>query len=406
MDKYPLAKIPNVVFFQEGPGVRNTQYTSSGVKLLNVANLQEGQIDLSTSERYISNEEAYGKYKHFLVDDGDFIIASSGIKVEYFERKMGFIDQSHLPLCMNTSTIRFKALDNDKLCLRFFMYCLKTDFFKEQLQRQITGSAQLNFGPSHLKKMSIPLPSLSEQQHIAYKLDLVCGILAKQKRQYKLFDDLVKSKFNEMFGDPVTNPMSWETKKLDSLGRVGSSRRVFTTELLDNGIPFYRGTEVAKLSLGEVVQPKYYISETHYEELKKATGVPSIGDLLLPSICAKGEVWKVDTDTPFYFKDGRVLWIQLNSSDVDSEYLCYALSRKLISDFGELASGTTFAEMKIVLLKNIRLLVPPIEIQKRFATFMKATEKTKAKLKAEIEQTETLYKALMQKYFGDKEAAA
>ena len=68
--------IPELLFFQEGPGVRNTQYTDSGVKLLNVANLVDGKIDLSTSDRYISEEEAYGKYAHFLVEDGDFIIDS------------------------------------------------------------------------------------------------------------------------------------------------------------------------------------------------------------------------------------------------------------------------------------------------------------------------------------------
>ena len=69
--------LTDVVWFQEGPGVRNTQYTDSGVKLLNVANLVDGKVDLTTSSRYISKEEAYGKYKHFLVDQGDFIIASS-----------------------------------------------------------------------------------------------------------------------------------------------------------------------------------------------------------------------------------------------------------------------------------------------------------------------------------------
>ena len=87
---------PEVVWFQEGPGVRNTQYTNSGVKLLNVANLVDGKVDLSNTDRYISEEEAYGKYKHFLVDDGDFIIASSGIKVEYFDKKMGFISETQI----------------------------------------------------------------------------------------------------------------------------------------------------------------------------------------------------------------------------------------------------------------------------------------------------------------------
>ena len=129
MDK-KWVKIPEVLFFQEGPGVRNTQYTSEGVKLFNVANLVDGKVDLSTSDRYISKEEAYGKYKHFLCDAGDFIVASSGIKVEYIDKKMGFIDESMLPLCMNTSTIRFKVLNPDELRIKYFMYYLKSGHFK------------------------------------------------------------------------------------------------------------------------------------------------------------------------------------------------------------------------------------------------------------------------------------
>lgn len=148
-----LVDLPDVVFFQEGPGVRNNQYTTSGVKLLNVANLQDGRIVLDNTDRYISEDEAYGRYQHFLVDEGDLIIASSGIKVEYFDKKMGFVEKHHLPLCLNTSTIRFKSLDNSVLDIRYFMYFLKSNYFKKQLSRLITGSAQLNFGPSHLKKL-------------------------------------------------------------------------------------------------------------------------------------------------------------------------------------------------------------------------------------------------------------
>ena len=113
--KKTWVNIQDVLFFQEGPGVRNTQYATEGVKLLNVANLVDGKVDLSTSDRYISEEEAYGKYKHFLCNEGDFVIASSGIKVEYIDKKMGFIDKSMLPLCMNTSTIRFRVLDENQL---------------------------------------------------------------------------------------------------------------------------------------------------------------------------------------------------------------------------------------------------------------------------------------------------
>ena len=185
--------IADVLFFQEGPGVRNTQYTTSGVKLLNVANLVDGKVDLSKSDRYISEEEAYGKYRHFLCDDGDFVIASSGIKVEYIDKKMGFVDASMLPLCMNTCTIRFKVLDENQLRIRYFMYYLKSKHFKEQLTKQITGSAQLNYGPSHLKKMIMPLIDITVQDEIISCMDKLQSIIETRQRELIELDRLMKS---------------------------------------------------------------------------------------------------------------------------------------------------------------------------------------------------------------------
>ena len=203
---WQIKKLPEVVFFQEGPGVRNNQYTQTGVKLLNVANLVEGQVVLENTNRYISEEEAYGKYNHFLVDEGDLIIASSGIKVEYFDKKMGFVKKEHLPLCMNTSTIRFKSLDNGNLNLKYFSYFLKSIYFKKQIARLITGSAQLNFGPSHLKQIDVIVPPINIQNNIVNILDKSKYLIDKRKEQIESLDELVKSKFIEIFGDPVSNP--------------------------------------------------------------------------------------------------------------------------------------------------------------------------------------------------------
>ena len=196
--KKTWVNIPDVLFFQEGPGVRNTQYTKKGVKLLNVANLVDGKVDLSTSDRYISEEEAYGKYKHFLCDAGDLIVASSGIKVEYIDKKMGFIEKSMLPLCMNTSTIRFKVLDKNKLHIRYFMYYLKSQNFKGQLAGEITGSAQLNYGPSHLKKMKMPLVDIAVQNEIVHQMDKVQKIIDMRHLELLHLDNLIKARLNKI----------------------------------------------------------------------------------------------------------------------------------------------------------------------------------------------------------------
>jgi type I restriction enzyme S subunit len=160
---WEMKLLSDVSWFQEGPGVRTSQFTSAGIKLLNGTNIYKGKLLLDSTSRYISELEAYGPYAHFLVDEGDIVIASSGITIDKFEEKISFVRKEHLPICMNTSTIRFKICNNllDPLFLYYFFMCKK---FKDQLGAQATGSAQLNFGPSHMEKVEIFIPNDKNEQ--------------------------------------------------------------------------------------------------------------------------------------------------------------------------------------------------------------------------------------------------
>ena len=164
--KWEVKKLGEICWYQEGPGVRNYQFTASGVKLLNGTNISNGKVMLDTTNRYISEKEAFGWYKHFLVDEGDILIASSGVTIDRFHEKVAFASSNNLPLCMNTSTIRLKV--NLKLLDKYLYFFLQSNLFKNQIGKQATGSAQLNFGPSHLKKIDIDFPpSIEEQTAIA-----------------------------------------------------------------------------------------------------------------------------------------------------------------------------------------------------------------------------------------------
>jgi len=155
---FPQVKLNDAFWFQEGPGVRKWQFTQSGIKLLNVANiLKNGSLDLSKTERYLSVEEVDHKYSHFLADPGDLVIASSGISIEedgFLKTRGAFVKEHHIPLCMNTSTIRFKSFEGIS-DLSFLRHWLQSFEFRSQITREVTGIAQKNFGPSHLKKLSI-----------------------------------------------------------------------------------------------------------------------------------------------------------------------------------------------------------------------------------------------------------
>jgi len=162
-------RISEVCWFQEGPGVRKHQFTQSGVKLLNGTNIQEGKLDLENTNKFISEDEAFGLYSHFLVDENDILIACSGVSIDKFHEKVTVAKVFHLPLCMNTSTMRFKV-KKGYLDQGYFIQFLKSKRFKEQISGKATGSAQLNFGPSHVTMVEINLPGIEIQNTIGQVL--------------------------------------------------------------------------------------------------------------------------------------------------------------------------------------------------------------------------------------------
>lgn len=388
-------KISDLLFFQEGPGVRNTQYTQSGVKLLNVANLVNGKVDLSTSDRYISEDEAYGRYKHFLCDDGDFIIASSGIKVEYFDRKMGFVDSSMLPLCMNTSTIRFKVIDSKRLNIKYFMYYLKSIHFKQQLSKFITGSAQLNFGPSHLKKMNMPLVSLKEQNDIVEKLSKVELLLDKYNGEIKLLDELIKARFVEMFGDPVTNDMLWNTDVLkDICTKIGSGStpRGGKESYIDEGISLIRSMNVhnayfeykdlAHITLDQAEKLNNVVVE-HDDLLFNITGASVARCCVVPSGVLPA---RVNQHVCILRCREKINPIFLQGLLVNENY-----QGKLL----QIAkSGATREAINKQQLESLEIMIPPLELQNQFASFVEEIDKSRLRELLAIKHIKLLLKNL------------
>ena len=158
---WDIVNLSEVVFFQEGPGLRNWQFTKEGMKVINVTNLENGILNLDKTDRHISLREFQEKYKHFEVELNDIVMASSGATY----CKTAIVREQDLPLMMNTSVIRFQP--NDNLTLGYLKSFLGSSFFKDQIDFLITGGAQPNFGPVHLKQSYIPSPPLKEQQKIA-----------------------------------------------------------------------------------------------------------------------------------------------------------------------------------------------------------------------------------------------
>ena len=376
MDK--ITPISDVVWFQEGPGVRNTQYTTEGVKLLNVANLVDGEVDLSNTNRYISEEEAYGKYKHFLVDEGDLIIASSGIKVDYFDKKMGFIKKEHLPLCMNTSTIRFKTLNADVLDIRYFMYFLKSESFKQQLAVQITGSAQLNFGPSHLKKMSVKMVPMAQQKEIVHNLSEIDRLISYRQQQIIKLDELVKSRFIELFGDPITNSNNLPTERMEQ--RFGLKAGITTAA--DDIHDFQEGAYEIPCYGGNGIRG--YVKEKSY------TGdYPIIGRQ--GALCGN-----VQYATGEFHATEHAVLVSLLKND-NSVWVYHLLK---LMDLFRYHTGAAQPGLAVKTLNTVEVIVADKRKQDQFAAFVEQTDKSKLAIQQSLDKLELLKKSLMQEYFG------
>ncbi len=141
----------NIIFFQEGPGIRNWQYVDDGINFINIRCISNGDITLTNANK-ISEEEAFGKYAHFLLKPYDIVMSCSGTLGRY-----AIVRQDHLPLCLNTSVIRFRPIEDMSDYSFVYGYMTSDEFLNQQTQ-MANGSAQVNFGPTHLKKINIALP--------------------------------------------------------------------------------------------------------------------------------------------------------------------------------------------------------------------------------------------------------
>ena len=160
-------KFSRLAFYQEGPGLRNWQFTSEGTRVICVTNITDSGINFDKLGKYISNDEYNEKYRHFTVRKGDLLLSSSGASWG----KVAKYDADDLVI-LNTSTIRINKNCESTLHTSFIKWILKSQNVEQQLGLLMTGSCQPNFGPTHLSQLIIPFPvDKNDQKKISLYLD-------------------------------------------------------------------------------------------------------------------------------------------------------------------------------------------------------------------------------------------
>ena len=163
---------------------------------------------------------------------------------------------------------------------------------------------------------------------------------------------------------PFEIPQGWEWCRMVSVLNIWSARRVHERDWRSSGIPFYRAREIGKMADWGHVDNDLFIEQSLYDEFSKS-GVPQIGDLMMTAVGTIGKTYVVETNNPFYYKDGSVLCIgnpfHLNPYYLKLFFESSAFENQYLSE----SDGTTVATLTMVRLNRYLIPVPPIEEQQR-----------------------------------------
>jgi type I restriction enzyme S subunit len=266
----------------------------------------------------------------------------------------------------------------------------------DSLIAQGTGSTFKAISKKILEETLIPDYSPSEQDEIVTKIGLIDSAIASRQEQLQLLDQLVKSRFVELFGDTILNPFGWDKNMLGSVCDVRDGTHD-SPQYYETGYPLVTSKNVTggKIDLTGCS----LICEADFKKINERSKV-DIGDIIMPMIGTVGKPVVVDIEPNFAIKN-----VALIKFKTDSKVLNIYIRALLQSDYFDDAvlSKVRGGTQKFISLGDIRkleVLVPPMEVQNQFATFVEQTDKSKFEIQKSLEKLETLKKALMQKYFG------
>ena len=302
-------------------------------------------------------------------------------------------------ICAEKSYVNGNAmcLDNlsDDIISKFLFYFLENYDFR----KVITGTSQPQITRESLRKVRIPIISLQEQMDIATTLDKVTDLISLRKQQLAKLDELVRSRFIEMFGDPIHNPLQWNTKPLLEMGYCKNGMNFHTGD---------RGIKMRCLGVGDFKDfsvidgtnhlPTISLNEVPPEESMLQDGdivfVRSNGNKALVGRCLI--IYPHNTPTTY---SGFCIRYRLTSDEINTVYLLRVLKtesmRKKMT-----GRGANIQNLNQQILATLNIPIPPTELQEQFAVFVEQTDKSRSAVQQSLEQLETLKRSLMQEYFG------
>lgn len=346
--KWPSVDLKDYVFLQEGPGIRSYEYDYSeeGYPIINVRCVQDGYIDLTDCKK-VKPELANGQWNHFKVEKGDILFTTSGTI-----GRVAIVKDSDLPLLMNTSVVRFRTLDSEKLDNKYLYQILKSSKFINELKRKGTGIAQINVGPSHLKEMSIPLPSLEVQKEIVEQIEVIQNVVDGAK------------KITENWKPKIKIDQEWNKVKIGELVEEmhqGVNTAADKVEFVSSGFPIIQARDITSGTLN--LQDTKKLSDVDFQKYK-AKYNPEPKNVLLSNIGTVGKSVVVNKRED-YIIAWNVFILKLNEK-ILPDYLKICFDGFDADNYWEkFMTGGTVKFINKKTISDTEIALPPLDVQDR-----------------------------------------
>ena len=363
-------------------GIPHSEYL-----MLSSKNIYDDEITLD-DPRFLSAENYATENKRTQISPGDILLTIVGTV-----GRAAVVSNSIKNICLQRSVAVIKPKSN-LIDSRFLMYQLQS--MRTHLEQEARGVAQKGIYLKQVENLQIKVPSVDEQLQVVKMLDKVSELIALRKEQLAALDQLVKSRFIELFGDIVLNPFNWEKEQLGMVCDVRDGTHD-SPQYYETGYPLVTSKNVTggKIDLTDCS----LICEADFNKINERSKV-DIGDIIMPMIGTVGKPVIVDVEPNFAIKN-----VSLIKFKDHSRVLNIFIRALLQSDYFDEAvlSKVRGGTQKFISLGDIRKLaaiVPPMALQEQFAAFVEQTDKSKLAIQRSLDELETLKKALMQKHFG------
>ncbi len=272
----------------------------------------------------------------------------------------------------------------------------------EELNSKGTGSTFKAISKSILSETEIPLPPLDEQRRIVSILDKVTSLIALRKQQLAKLDELVKARFVEMFGDPVTNPMGWPVHCLSEyIIFLTSGSRGWSKYFTDAGEIFItiKNVKDCKINLNDV----QYVTPPQNAEAKR-TKVQE-GDLLISITADLGRTGVVSKEIAKCggYINQHLTCIRLQKEILHPLYTAYYMESEAGKrQFHRKNQAGVKAGLNFDSIKSLTIALPPIEVQNSFVSYVSQIDRQMLTIRQGLDILKMLQKSMMQDYFESR----